>query len=350
MNKKKKFLVLLIVVVVVLIFSSCKRNTKEDAKDTIERTDFMMDTIMTIKIFDNKDEKILDEAFERIEEIENRMSRTIETSYVYQINKNAGIKPVRVSDDVYYVLKKAKYYAEISKGAYEPTIGPLVDLWNIQGKGENKKCNIPSEDKILTEKDKVDFAKLKLLEDNQVFLCEKDMKLDLGGIVKGYAADEVKKILKKHGVKNAIIDLGGNIYTLGSSSVGQDWKIGIQNPFDNIGDYVGIVKVQDKSIVTSGDYERYFEVNGIRYHHIIDKKTGYPTNNELSAVSVISDKSIDGDALSTTLFVLGKEKGMKFVNELEGVEAIFITKDYNIYITPKLKEKFTLTNTDFKLK
>src|SRR5699024_4143233 len=161
MKRKNKYIMYLIVTVMILSLSGCKKNTK---KEFMDRTNFMMDTVMTIKVFDSNDEKILDEVFERIEEIESKMSRTIEDSDINLINENAGVKPVEVSEDVYLVIKTAKQYAEISNGAYDPTIGPLVNLWDINEEGEIEKDSIPSEEKILEEKSKVDFTKLELLE------------------------------------------------------------------------------------------------------------------------------------------------------------------------------------------
>lgn len=347
MRKRTRYLIYSVVVIILLSLSGCKKNTNEAP---IDRTNFMMDTVMTIKIFDSNNEEVLDKAFKRIEDIESKMSRTIDNSEVNLINKKAGKEPVKVSDDVYYVIKTAKQYAELSNGAYDPTIGPLVNLWDIDGEGEVEKNTIPSKEEIVKEKKKVDFSKLELLEDNKVFLAEEDMILDLGGIAKGYAVDEVMKILKDHDVESAIIDLGGDIYALGSKAEEQPWKIGIQNPFEPRGSYVGIVEVKDKSIVTSGDYERYFELDNKRYHHIIDSETGYPANNELSAVSVISDKSVDGDAISTAIFVLGKDKGLKFINQLEGIDILLITKDNQVYMTENFKKNFTLKNSDFKIR
>ncbi|MBE6082922.1 MAG: FAD:protein FMN transferase [Tissierellaceae bacterium] len=345
MNKKYLLELSIIILSFSLIFTGCH---KEENK-SIEKTEFMMDTVMTIKIYDKKDEKTLDNAFKRIAEIENRMSNTIKTSDITKVNNNAGIVPVKVHNDVYYVLKKAKYYAELSNGAYEPTIGPLVDLWNINGEGKIERSSIPDKKDIEIAREKVDYKKLELLDNNQVFLKDKGMKLDLGGIVKGYAADEVKKILEDNGVKRAIIDLGGNIYAVGNKGKNTKWKIGLQNPFGKTGSYVGIIQVEDSSVVTSGDYERYFIVDGVKYHHIIDAKTGYPVNNELTSVSIISNKSIDCDALSTTIFVLGTEKGKKFLNNFKEVECIFIKKDKEIILPKKLSKLFSVENKDFKL-
>lgn len=312
----------------------------------------MMDTVMNIIIYDKDDKEILDKAYERLQEIEKKMSATIGTSEVNQINDNAGIEPVQVSQDTYFVLQESKYHAEISNGAYEPTIGPLVKLWNIKKEEDGDRDWLPDPEEIEKAKNLVNYRNLELLDDNKVFLKYKGMRLDLGGIVKGYAADEVRRILQENGVKKAIIDLGGNVYAHGKKDHELPWNIGIQNPLEVRGGYVGIIGIEDKSIVTSGDYERYFEYGGVRYHHILDQTTGYPSNNEITGVTIISDRSIDGDALSTTLFVLGVDKSMELVNSLEGVDAIFITKDKVIYTTPNIKDDFKLTkdNLEFIIK
>ena len=277
------------------------------------------------------------------------MSSTIEDSDVSLINKNAGIEPVQVHDDVYYVIEQAKHYASLSNRAFDPTIGPLVDLWNISGDEEQTRDSIPTDEEIKSALALINSDDLELLEDNKVFLKRKGMKLELGGIVKGYAADEVKRIFKENGVESAIIDLGGNIYAMGKKLDGSPWNIGITNPYNPAASFVGILKAQDKSIVTSGDYERYFIYKGKRYHHIIDTNTGYPTENQVTSVSIISDKSIDGDALSTTLFVLGVEEGLNLIDQLDGIEAIFITKDKKVIPSAGIKDHFTLSNEEFKL-
>ncbi|OZV13582.1 hypothetical protein CIW83_03290 [Tissierella sp. P1] len=355
--RRKRHIGLVIFLALIFTTTGCiKRQDSKGAKlpkgsEPISRTEFLMDTVMTIKLYDKTDEKILDKVFSRLEEIESRMSVTLKDSDVSKINDNAGIKPITVSEDTYFVIKEAKHYAEISNGAYDPTIGPLVDLWNIVS-GEKEREFIPSDKEIEEKKALVNYKNLELLDNNQIFLKEKNMKINLGGIVKGYAADEVKRILTENGANTAIIDLGGNVFAHGEKLDGSSWNIGIQNPFEFTGNYLGIIQVKDKSIVTSGDYERFFEYKGKRYHHILDAKTGYPSENEITGVSIISSKSIDGDALSTTLFVLGLDRGMELVNSLESVEAIFVTKDKSVYLTENLKGKFTLKdgNTSFTIK
>ena len=344
-NKKLSLTIITMILCISFLLTSCKKYDDE----ITSRTEFMMDTVITIKIYDKIDEKVLDKVFARLKEIENRMSKTIENSDVSNINKQAGKEPVKVHEDLYYVLEKALYFADLTDGAYEPTIGPLVELWDIKGNVENELHLIPDDDDIRKAIDKVNYKKLELLEDDTVLLKEKGMKIDLGGIVKGYAADETKRILSENGVKSAIIDLGGNIYAFGKRPSSEPWRIGIQDPFNIKGNYIGLINVIDNSIVTSGDYERYFEIEGKRYHHIIDSKTGYPSMNELSAVSIITKDSIDGDALSTALFILGTEKSSELLKKIDNADALFITKGKDIYVPSKYKDKFELKNDDFNL-
>ncbi|CCQ92611.1 conserved hypothetical protein [[Clostridium] ultunense Esp] len=346
MKFKRSLIYVLIVIVMTSAILGCQ---KSDNQGPLTRTEFLMDTVITLKMYDQKDNKILDEAVNRLKEIEERMSATIDTSDISLINKNSGIKPVKVHDDVYYVIQQAKYFARITKGAYEPTIGPLVDLWNITGTDKDERHSIPTEEEIKKRMALVDYNDLELMDNNHVYLKREGMKLDLGGIVKGYAADEVKRIFIENGIESAIIDLGGNVYALGKKENGEAWRIGIQDPFEVTGSYLGILSVEDKSIVTSGDYERFFIYEGQKYHHIIDSKTGYPSENEVAGVSIISDKSIDGDALSTALFILGVDEGTELINEQENIEAIFITKQEEVIVDENIMEDFSLKNNKLKL-
>lgn len=338
-KKNNKFIILLLILLMLILTSCGVVSNKKTA--TISRTEFLMDTVMTIRIYHKSDKKILDKAFDRLKEIEAKMSSTIETSEVSNINNNAGIKPVTVSPDTYFVIKEAKRFAELSLGAFDPTIGPLVDLWDIKA-GERERDFIPSNREVENMKTLVNYKKLELLDNNQVFLKEKNMKLALGSIVKGYATDEVKKVLSESNANSAIIDLGGNVFAHGVKEDDMPWKIGIQNPFGLPGEYLGVIRVKDKSVVTSGDYERYFFFNGEKYNHIIDPSTGYPVNNEITGVSIITARSIDADALSTTLFVLGLDKGIELINSTDYANAIFITKAKEVYIGKELKDKFDL--------
>lgn len=320
--------------------------TEKDNKEPISRTELTIGTVVKITLFDGGSEEVLDKAFDRIGEIEDLVSVNKDGTELSKLNENAGIKPIKVSDTTYEIISKALYYTELSKGGYDLTIGPLVKLWSI-GLPEAK---VPTQEEINKAIGKIDYSKVKMNPDTkEVFLSEKDMRIDLGSIAKGYATDEVVDILKIEGVKSAIIDLGGNIYGLGLKEGNKNWNIGIQNPFDNRGSAVGSLEVSDKTVVTSGVYERYIEKDGIKYHHILNPQTGYPYDTEIQGVSIIADKSIDGDALSTLIFTKGIDEGLKLVESLKGVEAIFITNKKDVYITEGLRGNFKITNEDFKL-
>jgi FAD:protein FMN transferase len=338
-NKYKVF-ILVATLILSIILISCKKEEKNDNLP-ISKTGFLMDTVMTVKIYDNGNEELIEKIFNRIEEIEEKMSVTIESSDVNMINKNAGVKPVEVDNETYQVLQKSIEYAQMSNGHYDPTVGPLVEIWDIKS-GETVRDNIPTIDEIEENKKLVDYKKLQLLDNNQVYLKEKEMNINLGSIVKGYAADEVKKILSQNGVKGAIIDLGGNVFAYGNKEE-DPWKIGVQDPREATGIKLGILKIDDKSIVSSGNYERYFMYNNTRYHHILNPKTGYPAENELMGVTIVSNKSIDGDALSTTMFVLGLEKGKNMAETLDGIQVIFITKDNQIHVPEEFVKNEMLT-------
>lgn len=343
--KIKKTLILILVLIFPILSIGCKDENVDNA--SLSKTDFLMDTVMTVKIFDGASQELMEDVFERIREVESKMSITIETSDVNLINENAGIMPVKVDSETYFVLEKAKEYAMISNGDYDPTIGPLTELWDISQTDEERDI-IPSEGEIKTAMTLIDYEKLKLLDDQNVFLQEKGMKINLGSIAKGYAGDQVKKVLVENGIESAIIDLGGNVYAYGDKA-GEAWRIGIQDPNETTGVKLGTLSVKDKSVVSSGSYERYFTYNKKRYHHILDPKTGYPTDNGLLGVTIVSDSSIDGDALSTSLFVLGLEEGKKLIDEMDGVEAIFITESDEVHI-PKEYEGNIFTDIEPRFK
>ena len=309
---------------------------------------FFLNSILTLDIYDTglDNAKINQEVEDRVRELENKMSTKIATSEVSKINDNAGIDKVKVSDDTFTVIKEALKYGKISKGKFDITVGNLVDLWGIGT--ENEK--VPSKEEIQKALATVDYNKVEIDDNNKtVFLKDKGMKIDLGAIAKGYVADDIVKILEKDGVKSAIINLGGNVYVYGNKG-GKNFKIGIRNPLSpDPNDYLGIYQSQNESVVTSGVYERFFEKDGKRYHHILSTSDGYPIDNNLISTSIITKSSMDADALSTTTFALGLEEGLKLIENTKNTEAMFITADKKIYMTSGLKEKFELKNSDFTI-
>lgn len=340
-NKFLKFILLNIVIAV--LFLGCKAKPQKPFR----KTNYLLGTTVDITLYDSKDVKIIDEAFERIREIEKKMTiNTNDTSEIIKLNEASGIHDVSISPDTFFVLEKGIYYSELSHGKFDITIGPIVKLWNIG----TEYAAVPDSQALNNAIKLIDYKKLHLNYDEyKAKLDLKGMKVDLGAIAKGYAADEAADILRKHGIKSAIINLGGNLLAIGGNVNGNPFKIGVQNPFNPRGDYLGILNIKDKTVVTSGIYEKYFEKEGKRYHHILDPETGYPVENCLAGVSIITSKSIDGDGFSTSVFLLGLDKGMELVNKEPNVEAVFITNDKKIYLTEGIKDYFVLTNKDYTL-
>ncbi|MBY0756887.1 FAD:protein FMN transferase [Clostridium sardiniense] len=344
----KKVITFFITTILIISLVGCTKEKSKDTKlkDPISRTELFMGTAIKITLYDGGSEEILDKAFKRVIDLEDLVSINKSGTEIVELNKNSGINPVKLSDDSFNIIEKGLEYSKASKGGYDITIGPLVKLWSI-GLPEAK---VPNENEIKEAIKHVDYSKLKINKDtNEVFLSEKGMMIDLGSIAKGYAADEIVKLLKEEGVTEAIVDLGGNIYALGKKEGNKNWKIGIQDPNTERGNVVGMVETYNKSVVTTGVYERFIEKDGVKYHHILNPKIGYPYKTDIAGVSIIADKSMDADALSTLIFTKGLDEGIKFIETLDGVDAIFIMNDRKVYITEGVRESFKLTNESFEL-
>lgn len=342
-SSKRKIILSILLIISAGLISACQSPAEQEVPP-ITKTQVALDTVCTITAYDCSEET-LDQCFKKIEGIEQKMSVDLEESEVSQINQNAGIRPVVVSDDTFQVISEAIKYSELTSGRFDITVGPLVKLWGIN-KPEQK---VPSEEEIQEAITKINYTMVDLNdEQKQIFLKEKGMSLDLGGIAKGYAGDAIVDILKKSGAEHGIVDLGGNLSVIGTKPDGTDWNIGIQTPFQATGEYFGVVSVSDRSVVTSGIYQRYFKENGKIYHHIMDTRTGYPVDNGLAGVTIIYGKSIAADALAKS-FAMGLEKGMEFVKNQKDAEAIFVTVDNEVYITPGLEGFFKITDETYKL-
>jgi thiamine biosynthesis lipoprotein len=274
------------------------------------------------------------------------MSANKEGTQIDAINKAAGKNPVKVSEDTFYVIQKSLDFARLTGGVFDSSVGPLVKLWNIG----TDNARVPSATEIEERLDLIDYEKIELDETKKtVFLQRQGMSLDLGAIAKGYAADEIVKIMASHRVKAAVVDLGGNVLVYGQKKDGSPWRIGVQDPASDRGDYLGLVSGKAMTVVTSGIYERFFSENGVRYHHILDTTTGYPADKGLVSVTIIATSSIDADALSTSVFALGLEKGMELVKSLPEIRAIFIDDKNSVYLSPGTESIFSLTNNNYQL-
>ena len=351
MKKAQKIILQVLAALAVIILIISISLHKKETSYTQE--ELLMDTYIKITAY-GTDQKVLEEAvtkaFLSIEELEKITNRyyapgtdEYQNSDICQLNEKAGLEEVKVSADTYEIIKKALYFGELSQGSFNIAIGPVMDLWGFGG--NNKK--VP-EDDLLEEALKLTNLKDIALNDEQksVFLTKPGMKLDLGGVAKGYGAAKAAEILKTEGIEKALIDAGGNIVVIGEKEPDQSWKIAIQDPSD-LKKYFGVLKLTDQAAVTSGDYQRYFESEGIRYHHIIDPATGKP-GNKGSSVTVVAEDSAIADILSTTLFVLGKEKAVELAAKLNmdgrfgNIEFVFIEKDGSYYVSQGLESKFTL--------
>lgn len=312
----------------------------------LSRTEFILGTTVTLSLHDHQSEQLLDKAFNRITELENTLSVNKVGTLIDTINDAAGKSAVQVDPDTFNVIQKGLAYSALTDGYFDITVGPIVKLWHIGFPD----ARVPSKEEIQEKLPLINYHNVILDASQQtVFLKESGMMLDLGGIGKGYAADEICSLLKSEGVTRAIIDLGGNLYMLGDKSQDTPWTVGVQDPFNPRGDIIGHLNTANQSVVTSGIYERFIEQNGIQYHHILNPKTGYPFTNEIAGVTIVSDYSTDGDALSTAVFAKGLKEGMAFIESLNAIEAIFITKDYKVYTSSGLKNNFVLTSPDFTI-
>lgn len=341
MTKKIVYLFLMFTYIFSILLTGCNSPTVGAINDNLfEKDDFMMGTIITQKVYGKNAETAAIEVGKRLKEIESLMTINTPGGEINLLNENSGKSEVVLSRETIKILDTAKKYAELSNGAFDITVGPLVKAWRIFSDNPI----VPSVEQIDRLLKLVDYRKLALdKQTSKAKLAISGQVVDLGGIAKGYAGDEAIAIYKKHGIKSAFVNLGGNVVVLGRKPDGEPWRIGIQNPRAENGSYIGVLEVENKAVVSSGDYERFFEKNGKRYHHIIDPKTGYPADSGLISTTIVAEVSMDADALSTAVFVLGLEEGMALVEKLEGVEAIFITKDKEIYTTKGLKGLFKIT-------
>lgn len=306
--------------------------TTPATKAPISKSGIFFDTLISIKIWGIHDSSILDDCFQLCTKYENKFSRTISDSEISKINQSGGT-PVEVSDDTIELIQKGLAYGKLSNGAFDITIAPLSSLWDFK----NNTHTIPSDSLIQEAKSHVNYKNV-IIKGNTVQLLDPKAALDLGGIAKGYIADRLKEFLLKNKVKYAMINLGGNVLTIGGKPDGTPFHIGIQKPFAEQNETIASIPVINQSVVSSGVYERYFKKDGKIYHHLLDSSTGYPKENNLLSVTILSDSSADGDALSTACFTLGLEKGMALINQLDNVEAVFITNDYQLHCSEKIND------------
>ncbi len=330
-----------------LSFSGCRLRQPQP----ITRTSFHLNTVVTITIYDSQDTTLLDECMALCETYEAIFSRTREDSQLARLNAQASIpenagQPLPLSQELASLIEIGLHYSELSEGAFDVTIAPLSSLWDFTA--ENPR--VPKKEALEAALPLVDYRQVSLSApspDNPssapcITFSQPGMGLDPGALAKGYIADRIKEYLLSKGVRSALIDLGGNILCVGEKPGGSPFLIGIQRPFADRNEIIGYLDIRDLSVVSSGIYERCFEADGHFYHHLLNPKTGYPYENRLVSVTIVCEKSVDGDGLSTTCFALGLEEGLALLNSLANVHGIFITEDSEIYYTEGFEEAFSL--------
>ena len=302
--------------IICLLLIGCNEKPKN-----LKSSRFMLDTIVTLDI--NCDQKTLEEAFLLCEKYENLLSKTRKNSDVYKLNNADDY--ITVSKDTVKIIKRSVYFSGLSGGLFDITICPVTNLWDFEG------TTLPDRKEIEEAIKNVNYERIKT-DGEKVFLD--GTEIDLGGIAKGYIADKLLSFFKEKNVADGIINLGGNVIVFGD----KDKSVGIAKPFSE-NEIVAKVKLKNKSIVTSGTYERFIDIDGKIYHHILDPKTGYSCETDLNSATVIGDTSLDLDALSTICILLGKEKATKLIEQTENTEAVFIDKQGKLTYTKGLKYK-----------
>ena len=325
-HQKRKKIAAALVLATILVILTYIFNNYLFQQEPLVKNGFYFNTIIAIQLNDSQDESLIDTCFDMANTYEHYFSRTLEGSDIYNINHANGA-PVEVHDETAELIRYGIAFGDLSGGVFDISIGALTDLWDIP----NNNGTIPAQSQIDAALATVDYRQI-TVDGNTVTLGNPDAALDLGGIAKGYVADRMREYLNANGACEGFINLGGNVLTLGQKANDEPYHIGIRKPFGEDGETITAVDVTDRSIVTSGRYERYFEKDGHIYHHILDPKNGYPYDNGLNGVTILSDSSMVGDALSTICFALGQEKGTEFLSSMPS----------NDFLNPTLAAETTL--------
>lgn len=303
--------------------------------EPLSSENYYLDTTCSLFIYDmggeldeEKAQKVFEDAWELCRTLDKTLSRTVSASDVSRINSSNGAW-VKVSDCTLDVVKAGIHYGELSNGAFDITIGTVTDLWDYHS--DNPK--VPEQAAIDEALSHVNYRNIQI-NGNSIRLADPAARIDLGGIAKGYVADRIAELMQKEGVSSGIVNLGGNIVTIGTKPKEDGFTIGIEKPYSGRTEEVGYVTSSDQTIVTSGVYERQFEVDGKIYHHILSSKTGYPVDTDLDAVSLVAPigHSMDIDALSTICLIKGSKEGKAFI-EAQGLQAVFCLSEGEILTT-----------------
>ena len=314
----------------IAMLTACQ-NSDENKK--VSKDIFAMDTYMTVTAYGKNAENGVNKAVDEINRLETVLSAEKQESDIYKLNETGS---GTLSTETKNIVSKALEINKTTNGAFDISIYPLMVKWGFT----TQKYNVPSKNEISKLLKDVDSSKIIFDEKSGNIKLKENMKIDLGGIAKGYTSNRVMQIFKECGVKSGLVSLGGNVQALGTKTDGTAWQIAIENP-DKSSDYIGVVSVKDKAVITSGGYERYFEKNGKTYHHILDPETGYPAESGVKSVTIVSDDGTLADALSTSLFVMGKEKALDYWREHKNeFDTVLVEDNGDITITGGLEKIF----------
>jgi thiamine biosynthesis lipoprotein len=331
MNYRRMLLGTLTLIIALLV-SGCTTPAK-----SYQQTAFSMDTVIDITAYGPNAEQAVTSAIQEMTRLDSLLSNYHDDSEISAINRNAGGPAVPISLETEQVLKQALRYATVTKGAFDPTIGPIVELWGIGKKDDF----VPSDEQIAAALKNVDYRRLELDETQHTArLRDKGMSIDVGGVAKGYILDRMEAVLKSQGIQSALINGGGDIRGIGQKPDGTPWRIGLQHPRQTDGIAAKIPLTNWDDIETSGDYQRFFDRDGVRYHHIFDPKTGKPTHTLSSASTVLREDK--ADIPSNVLMVLGKDQSLKLLQQFPGIEAIFIDYNGTVSYTPGLADSIEI--------
>ena len=341
MKKKMQYIILICILLLTGCGSGTKQNKIEaDVNATVENIPsetkefFSMDTYMTVTAYGLNAKKVVKQAQTRVEQLDDRLSVGKDDSEVSELNNTSKAK---LSGDTFYLMSRALEICDTTDGAFNPAIYPLMELWGFTT-GEYK---VPTKSERQKKLANMNPQNIKLFENtNEVTFANKGMKVDFGGIAKGYASAEIMNIFRENGIESGMVSLGGNVQVLGSKTDGSLWRVAIQNP-ETEKDYLGILEIRDKAVITSGGYERYFEQNGKVYHHIIDPFTGVPAENGLKSVTIVSEDGVLADGLSTALYVMGTESAKKFwMSHSDEFDVVLLTEDEKLYVSEGIEDSF----------
>lgn len=335
---------LLFILTITIWLSGCQMKTQPVV--SVEHTGFAFGGLIQYTLIGSQEqcEKAFQEMNLMFQKLDAEFSANSDTSILSQVNATAATSPVPISKTMLDLLLISQDLAQKSNLALNPVIGPLVKLWSIGF----ETARVPAPEEITAVLNLLQITGLRLDSAAVTVAFEtQGMALDLGSIVKGYAAKEALRVCQEHQLKGALISVNGNVAVYGSRSNGESWNIGIVDPRSNGNGVVGSVTWKDSTIATSGDYERYFEQDGKRYHHLLDSSTGYPAESEWISVSIFSAEGALADALSTTVFVLGKEKGLKFLEQYEDIDFLLIDHELKMWASPNIRKRFQVRNDSY---